>query len=74
VYRLASRAEPAREPISSRAEPHYRARYVTEPSLARLAIPPRLTEPRRAGLGSARFQPYSPVYVNKVLMMVVDVW
>jgi hypothetical protein len=33
-----------------RAEPHHRAREVTEPSLARLAIPP--------WLGSARFQPY----------------
>jgi hypothetical protein len=31
---------------------------VTEPSLARLAIPPSLTEPSRAWLGSARFQPY----------------
>jgi hypothetical protein len=58
VYRLASRAEPAREPISSRAEPYYRAREVTEPSLARLAVPPSLTEPSRAWLGSARFQPY----------------
>jgi hypothetical protein len=47
---------------------------VTEPSRARLAIPPSLTEPSRAWHGSARFQPYSPVYVNKVLMMVVDVW
>jgi transposase InsO family protein len=31
---------------------------VTEPSLARLAIPPSLTKPSRAWLGSARFQPY----------------
>jgi hypothetical protein len=49
----------AREPISSRAEPHHRARDVTEPSLARLASPPSLTEPSRAWLGSARFQPYT---------------
>ena len=52
MYRLASRAEPAHEPISSRAEPHHRAREVTEPSLARLAIPPSLTEPSLARLGS----------------------
>jgi hypothetical protein len=43
----------AREPISSRAEPHYRARKVTEPSLARLTIPPSLTEPSRAEPSSA---------------------
>jgi hypothetical protein len=50
----------AREPISSRAEPHYRAREVTEPSLARLAIPPSLTESSRA----ARFQPYMGLSVG----------
>jgi hypothetical protein len=38
--------------LASRAEPHYRAREVTEPSLARLAIPPSLTEPSLARLGS----------------------
>jgi hypothetical protein len=32
----------AREPISSRAKPYYQACEVTEPSLARLAIPPSL--------------------------------
>jgi hypothetical protein len=42
----------AREPISSRAEPHYRAREVTEPSLARLAIPPSRAEPGSARLVS----------------------
>jgi hypothetical protein len=55
---LASRLEPAREPVPSRAEPDYRARQTTEPSLARLALLPSRTEPSRAGLGSARFQPY----------------
>jgi hypothetical protein len=43
----------AREPISSRAEPHYRAREVTEPSLARLAIPPSQTEPGSTRLVSS---------------------
>jgi hypothetical protein len=70
VYRLASRAEPAHEPISSRAEPHHRAREVTEPSLARLAIPPSLTEPSRAWLGSARFQPYVGRTRGAILMVV----
>jgi hypothetical protein len=47
--------------LASRAEPHYRAREVTEPSLARLAIPPSLTEPSPAGRGTARLPPkYMP--------------
>jgi hypothetical protein len=50
--------EPAREPVPSRAEPDYRARQKPEPSLARLALLPSRTEPSRAWLGSARFQPY----------------
>jgi hypothetical protein len=47
-----SRAEPAREPPSSRAEPVSPAREMGEPSRA-------ATEPHRAEpSGSARFQPY----------------
>ena len=57
VRRLASRLELAREPLTSRAEPTFPARKMTEPSLARLANPPSHTEPSRAWLGSARFQP-----------------
>jgi hypothetical protein len=55
---LASRAEPAREPPSSRAEPVSPAREMGEPSRAELGQPPSHTEPSRAELGSARFQPY----------------
>ena len=47
----------AREPHTSRAEPHRPARSKAEPSLARLAHVPSRTEPSRAWLGSARFQP-----------------
>ena len=55
---LASRLEPAREPITSRAEPLLWAREIAEPSQARLAARPSRSEPSRAWLGSARFQPY----------------
>jgi hypothetical protein len=49
---LASRAEPAREPPSSRAEPGSSAREMAEPSRAELGQPPSRTEPSRAELGS----------------------
>ena len=58
---LASRLEPAREPITSRAEPLLWAREIAEPSKARLAARPSRSEPSRAWLGSARFQPYFPL-------------
>jgi hypothetical protein len=50
----------AREPSASlyRAEPSLITELAKWPSLARLAIPLSLTEPSRAWLGSARFQPY----------------
>jgi len=46
----------------SRAEPHRPARSKAEPSLARLAHVPSRTEPSRAWLGSARFQPYTHIH------------
>ena len=49
MRRLASWLEPAREPLTSRAEPTFPARKMTEPSLARLANPPSHTEPSRLG-------------------------
>src|SRR6185437_13002102 len=55
---LASWLEPAREPPTSRAEPDFLARKNSEPSRARLVHLPSRTEPSRAQLGSARFQPY----------------
>jgi hypothetical protein len=50
---LASRAEPAREPPSSRAEPGSSAHEMAEPSRARSA-----TELHRAEPSLARFKPY----------------
>jgi hypothetical protein len=47
-----SRAEPSRLASLYRAEPRHRAGKVSEPSLARLAIPPSLTEPSLARLSS----------------------
>jgi hypothetical protein len=49
---LASRAELAREPPSSRAEPGSSARKSTESSRAELGQAPSCTEPSRARLGS----------------------
>jgi hypothetical protein len=49
---LASRAEPAREPPSSRAEPTSLARGMVEPSRARSATELHRAEPSRAQLGS----------------------
>ena len=49
---LTSRLEPAREPITSRAEPLLWAREIAEPSQARLAARPSRSEPSRAWLGS----------------------
>jgi hypothetical protein len=53
MAREPSRAEPARELRSSRAEPLSPAREMDEPSRAELVL-----SPSRAELGSARFQPY----------------
>jgi hypothetical protein len=50
---LASRAEPAREPPSSRAEPGPSAREMTEPSRARSATEPHRAEPSSARLVSS---------------------
>jgi hypothetical protein len=61
---LASRAEPAREPPSSRAEPSSSARESTEPSRARSG-----TELHRAELGSARFHPYLPPKFVIIILM-----
>jgi hypothetical protein len=57
-WRLGSRAGSSQLASLHRAEPDGRARQTTEPSLARLATVPSPTEPSRAWLGSARFQPY----------------
>jgi hypothetical protein len=57
MAREPSRAEPAREPRSSRAEPLSPARGMDEPSQAELVQAPSRTEPSRAELGSTRFQP-----------------
>jgi hypothetical protein len=50
---LASRAEPAREPPSSRAEPSSSAREMAEPSRAELGQPPSCTEPALHGSDNA---------------------
>jgi hypothetical protein len=62
---LASRAELAREPPSSRAEPGSSAREMAEPSRARSATELHRAEPSQ--LGSAHFQLY-PFVPMGVLM------
>jgi hypothetical protein len=52
VYRLASRAEPAREPIPSRASLPSSLSDRAEPGSARYSIEPHRAEPSQARLGS----------------------
>ena len=58
VAREPARASSRADNEPSRAEPLLWAREIAEPSQARLAARPSRSEPSRAWLGSARFQPY----------------